>query len=144
MFDKSVSKQYKTSFCNNYINKFPLIIDVSRSDFSVSHSGRRDVIKHIKMNKHKEYEKSIRKLIFVVNGDLSFTRAEYFFTLYIVEHNLLPTCSDHTGPLFGIMVINRNIVVQGKKTVAIMGKIEHTSHLVLVSTLQDTLFFCCN
>jgi hypothetical protein len=78
---------------------------VCRCDFSVSHGGKCDIVKHMQSKKHKDNVQCIyknRKLDFSVgeNNSDSATRAEVLFTAFIAECNLSLNCANHAGPLF--------------------------------------------
>lgn len=151
-------KYYKTHFSKAYTEEFPAIIasrkgeahafcSVCRCDFTVSHSGRGDILKHVQTKKHQDGVKCVnsnRKLDFSVKNDTSVIRAECYFTAFIVEHNLPLSCADHAGPLFRKMFpdsdISKRYSCARTKSSSILGEMELQSHAALVENLKTRPF----
>ena len=77
-------------------------------DFSVAHSGQDDCRRHIESKKHNTYSeaklqnKSVSSF-FVKSNETAVTNAELLFTLFLLEHNIPLSVSDHAGNLFRAM-----------------------------------------
>lgn len=154
-----MSKHYKTTFNQAYSEEFPHIIAsrkgnnfafcaACRCDFSLAHAGRNDVFKHSQSKKHMDNVKCIesnKKLSFTCDaGENRVTRAECYFTSFIVEHNLPLSCADHTGQLFRKMFPDSDLAKKYScartKTTAILGEMESKTHASTIQTLKRVPF----
>ena len=113
-----MAKKWSQKFKQEYTVEWPCITKsqkgiyhafctVCSRDISVEHGGRDDVRRHIATSKHAEIAKSRSSSRTVAsfftqqgNEEDHITRAEIYFTGFLVEHNIPIAASDHAGPLF--------------------------------------------
>ncbi|KAJ8017873.1 hypothetical protein HOLleu_44459 [Holothuria leucospilota] len=121
---KTVDQKYKDA----YIAEWPVIRKSQKGDtyafctsctmdFSVSHGGRNDCLKHVSTDRHRRNSASITsnsKILDFVTRESQFEviNAEVFFSNFIVEHNLPIGICDHVGPLFKKMFTDSKIAQQ--------------------------------
>lgn len=151
-------KQYWQSFREDYAKEFPFIIksergnkfafcSICRCDLNISHGGKNDISNHVKSGKHTTYAKNIessRKInsFFVSAGSEvdNVTKAECFFTSFLVEHNIALSVSDHAAPLFRKMFPDSEIVKKyacGRtKTTALVAEMARATREDIISHLQ--------
>ena len=117
-------RSYATAFKPEYSVEFPCIAKgkeastalckVCNITFSVAHGGRDDCKKHISTKKHASQVKVTRnvKPMSAFFGakestlDQAVTRAETYFTSFLVEHNIPLAASDHAARLFKSMFLD--------------------------------------
>ena len=118
------------------------------ADFSIKHSGSFDITRHQLTKKHKDIV-SLKK----THRDVSkpFTdnskaviRAECYMSLFLIEHNLAISCSDHLSDLFGKMfpmcIAAKNFKSKRTKTTFIIKEMGKDVTQVLVAKLKKTTF----
>ena len=114
-------KRISQKFRDEYGEKFPCITNSTLSvhharckvcllDFTVSHGGMGDVLRHVKSVRHcdisscKAATPSVSNFFGKSNEsqnlDQDVIRAEVLFTNFLVEHNIALSASDHAGNLF--------------------------------------------
>jgi hypothetical protein len=158
----SKKQKYLQVFKNDYSNEFHFIkksnkgvhyafCEECRTDISISHGGRHDIVQHISMKKHinnveANNAKNSKISSFFNNKDNKdeITRAECLFTAFFIEHNLPLSCSDHIGPLLRKIFPNHEIGQKYScartKTSAIVSEWASSSQMELISTLQSRPF----
>lgn len=157
---KKGKKPYFQSFKDDYSKKFLFIkpskqgekfafCEICRSDFAISHSGRYDIVKHIKTEKHIKNEKissSSAKLdsFFKDNNQSDVIKAELLFTSFLVEHNIPLSAADHVGPLFRKMFPKSEVAKQygcaRTKTSALIGEMACSKVEDMVKCLKNSPF----
>ncbi len=124
-------KQWKQKFKSDYTRDFPCIkvsrkgnfhayCSVCNCDFSIQHGGRDDIKRHIDTRKHTQnansaaHSQPLTSFFNVAGSDeeLKTTKAEVYFTGFLVEHNLPLAAADHAGPLFRKMFPDSKIAAK--------------------------------
>ncbi|KAJ8049985.1 Zinc finger BED domain-containing protein 5 [Holothuria leucospilota] len=144
---KTVDQKYKDA----YSAEWPVIRKSQKGDtyafctsctmdFSVSHGGRNDCLKHVSTDRHRRNSASITsnsKILDFVTRESQFEviNAEVLFSNFIVEHNLPIGICDHVGPLFKKMFTDSKIAQQygcaRTKTSAILNTLgDHDSSII--------------
>eukprot|EP00057_Strongylocentrotus_purpuratus_P026387 XP_011680861.1 PREDICTED: uncharacterized protein LOC105446133 [Strongylocentrotus purpuratus] len=145
------TKKWSQKYKAEYSLQFPCIRKSDRGihhafcticsvDISVEHGGRDDIRKHVGIKRHTDIAKarssgkSTLMTYFTKQGtseEEDVTRAELFFTGFIVEHNLPIAVADHAGPLFRKMFPDSKVAstygCARTKTSAIIGELSNVT-----------------
>lgn len=159
-FSTKMSKKYNAVFRSVYKEEFPCLSEsrkgqtyafcnICRCDFSVSHGGKSDILKHVQTKKHKESLQCVesnQKLSYLCKSQSvdAVTNAEALFTSFIVEHNLPTNCADHAGPLFRKMFPDSEIAKRygcaRTKTTAIITEMCMEERTKVITYIQENPF----
>ncbi len=105
------------------------------ADISIEHGGRDDIKRHLASQKHIDLEAASSSTSTITHffaklgssEEDQVTKAELYFTSFIIEHNIPISASDHAGSLFRNRFPDSKIV---KKYQCARTK---TSHIILLT-----------
>lgn len=155
-------KQYDQHFREAYSAEFPCILrsrkgekfafcSVCACDINIAHSGKSDIVTHIKSVKHgantksKDSNTKINAFFTSPSTDNNeVIRAECLFTSFLIEHNVPISAADHAGALFRKMFPTSDIAKKygcGRtKTTHILQEMSENATSELVKSLQQGSF----